>query len=486
MSFSAELTQSVSLNESLDDDKENWKSFFKYIVGENITECNLCKLKLSGNVDSNNKRHFTTKHPAKAQELGVSVKKRKAKESDGQEPAEKKPKKMSRGSYITDCVELVTVHSLPFRAMDYDAFRSLTKTHSLGTGLVLNASNIRTFVSATAKEIRDQIKKEVHNRMISLKLDIGSRFDKSVLGVNIQLYSRSEKKLVVRSLGMVELEDKHTAKFLEEEINKILRLYNINLRNVYTFTSDNGSNMLSLGKILQSRQHDLYLGDDLREMQTADESDDENESEEEGEGFEPLNFDDDGELHGTGIARELKDLFAIVKVVRCACHVLNIAVNNTLKDLDVKAEISEIREKIKLLKGIKYKRIFKQLKIPRPRLDVETRWNSLYMMFASLRSIKEKLAEVFTYFAKKDVENVELKAEQWQFIDTFCEAFLPAYEATKLLQSNQLPMSKKHEIFSPLICHFLLTILQVNFTLFGLNVCHSSTKSLRLTNLRRK
>lgn len=85
MSLSAVSTRSDSLNES-SNDRENWKSFFIFSVIENSTECQLCHSKLSGNCDSNNKRHIMTKHPAKAQELGVTVKKRrKGKECEGQE-----------------------------------------------------------------------------------------------------------------------------------------------------------------------------------------------------------------------------------------------------------------------------------------------------------------------------------------------------------------------------------------------------------------
>lgn len=460
-------TQENLLNKS--SELEDYKDYFSYLALEDKTECKLCKIKLSGHNEYNNKRHFIAKHQAKANELGVSIK-RKNSDNQSNSPQQKKARRMTRGRFIQDCVELVTVHAMPLESMNYPPFRDLTNVHSQSTKLTINAKNIGKFIQSTADEIKEQIKKEVKKRMVSLKLDIGSRFDKSVLGVNIQFYSKVECKIVVRTLGMIELEGKHTAQALEKEILNLLKLYGIDLRNLYTYTSDNGSNMICLGNMLQSMQHDLLLGDELKQWQQKQSEDDSEDSEEEddceneGEGEEFASNKLDSLLLGDDIedrelnertcqneeshraqellAEQIKQLFAILSVIRCACHVLNLAVVKCLKSLGAVTTISEVRQIVKLLKGIKYKRIFKELKIPRPKLDVETRWNSLYMMFSSLLKIKGKLDDVFKLFAKKDVKDVEIKLEQWIFIEKFCEAFEPAFEATKRLQATQLPMSK--------------------------------------------
>lgn len=155
------------------------------------------------------------------------------------------------------------------------------------------------------------------------------------------------------------------------------------------------------------------------------------------------------------ILQKTNEVFTILSVIRCSCHVLNLAVTSALKKLQAEKIINEIRSIVKQFKSLKYKRIIKELKIPRPKLDVETRWNSLYMMFASLISIKERLNEVYAAFPRNEASSIKITNEQWEFIQKFCDAFKPPYDATKRLQSVQLPMSKSRlTLFKGLIQFF--------------------------------
>jgi hypothetical protein len=54
---------------------------------------------------------------------------------------------------------------------------------------------VLNYIRLVANIIRERIKSEVKDRKISLKLDIGARINKSVLGVNAQLYSKQVKKI---------------------------------------------------------------------------------------------------------------------------------------------------------------------------------------------------------------------------------------------------------------------------------------------------
>lgn len=415
---------------------DQWRIYFQYIDAENKSQCQLCKAKLSGNSESNNKRHFMTKHPEKASEFGVTIWKRKRNEPDpilneskGSEtdpdfkgPPLKKEKKMSRGEFIRNCVELVTVSRLPIQAITSRAFQNLTKSHSEQTGVDMNASNLKRLVALTASELRIQIKQETKDQMISLKLDISH----SSLVLHIQFYSKFDRKIVIRTLGVIKLKKNKFPERLEQEIHEMLRLYDIEMHNVYSLTSDNESNCLS------------------SEVKKDTEESDDSESEEKSQrSFNPFSLvDEEKSTKLEGISRHLKDLFTSLKVTQSASHILFNAVDTLLKISTKNSGISEI---VELLRSSECTQIFKRLKMPLPKLSIDNSWSSLFLLFSSLRQIKEKLPQVFKKLVATNVQDAVLSEEQWNFIEKFCEAFSPAYETKILLQSKQLPMSKFRE-----------------------------------------
>lgn len=100
-----------------------------------------------------------------------------------------------------------------------------------------------------ALKIRIVIKEEVKDRLISLKLDCATRMNRAILGVNIQYVEKS--LIVLRTLDMIQLEQKHTGEYLVSVLNNILTSYDIKLEQIYTITTDNGSNMLKAIRELQ-------------------------------------------------------------------------------------------------------------------------------------------------------------------------------------------------------------------------------------------
>lgn len=72
-------------------------------------------------------------------------------------------------------------------------------------------------------------------------VDIGTKNKRSVLGMSVQLIING--KLVIRSIGMIELKKSHTGKYLSELIIKRLNDYHIEKRQILTITTDNGKNI---------------------------------------------------------------------------------------------------------------------------------------------------------------------------------------------------------------------------------------------------
>lgn len=82
-----------------------------------------------------------------------------------------------------------------------------------------------------------------------MKVDIASRHCRSFLGLNIQFIK--DGALHLRTLAVKKLIASHTSAHLKTRVEEILSSYNIFNDKIYTFTSDNGRNMVKLGELLQ-------------------------------------------------------------------------------------------------------------------------------------------------------------------------------------------------------------------------------------------
>lgn len=58
-------------------------------------------------------------------------------------------------------------------------------------------------------------------------------------------------KIVLRNLGVKELFSRNTAEYFKDTVNYILSRYGIDLKNIYSITTDNGSNMLSMSRLME-------------------------------------------------------------------------------------------------------------------------------------------------------------------------------------------------------------------------------------------
>ena len=88
------------------------------------------------------------------------------------------------------------------------------------------------------------------------------------MGVNIQYVK--DAKLTLRTLAVRELFESHTSEHLLKEFLHILELYEIKVRDLYCFTSDNGSNMLKLYRLLKDVQDEEIAADKEDDTQNTD------------------------------------------------------------------------------------------------------------------------------------------------------------------------------------------------------------------------
>ncbi|KAF2905138.1 hypothetical protein ILUMI_01046 [Ignelater luminosus] len=137
------------------------------------------------------------------------------------------------------CTELVTVNGRSFALLEDFGFTKIVDPilKAMPESCAINPENI---------------KHEVHKQA----------FDRSTLGINVQYIKR--KQLVLRSLAMKELKRRHTATYIASTIADVLTEFNIDLKQIYSVTSDNGANMVKAISILSEQQTESEEAEDVK------------------------------------------------------------------------------------------------------------------------------------------------------------------------------------------------------------------------------
>ena len=99
---------------------------------------------------------------------------------------------MSSNELIGSCIDLVTRDGRSFSLLDASPFRTITGPLFKGLGIpVINSHNVVNYISEQANNMTEIIKKSIKYKIISLKLDIATRKERSVLGINVQLIMKN-------------------------------------------------------------------------------------------------------------------------------------------------------------------------------------------------------------------------------------------------------------------------------------------------------
>lgn len=140
-----------------------------------------------------------------------------------------------------------------------------------------------------------------------MNVDIASRHNRSFFGLNIQFIK--DGTLHLQTLAVKELFSCHTSRNLKIVINEILSKYNIFSDRIYTFTSDNGRNMVKLGELLRENE--------VKEIEER--------------------IDDTHREEADNTVN-----FSATTLVRCCVHTLQLAVLDTINDSSVNRIIVKV------------------------------------------------------------------------------------------------------------------------------------------------
>lgn len=209
------------------------RALFEYNKEENKSECKMCQIKFTGEHLTNLKRHIEAKHKSFLGHLTPSVEKSEL------------PKKKIKISYEIDAesfksslVKIITKDGQPLSQLDSEGFREIVDPIFKALNMnSINSHNVMELVSNRIVEFKNFIKKVVEKRLVSIKLDVATRFDRSILGINLQYLELKNSKLeiVVKTLGMKPLPHPHTEEQIQNTALETLAEYGIRQEQIYRY-----------------------------------------------------------------------------------------------------------------------------------------------------------------------------------------------------------------------------------------------------------
>ena len=108
----------------------------------------------------------------------------------------------------------------------------------------VNAENIREQIGEKANDVRNRIKLEVKGKLASLKADVATCRDRSILGVNLQYIS--DGRNTITHFSKKELKKNYSGFYLRTVLDKVIEQYGIKSYQIYSLTTYNGASMLNV------------------------------------------------------------------------------------------------------------------------------------------------------------------------------------------------------------------------------------------------
>lgn len=319
-------------------------------------------------------------------------------------------------------VEAVTVNGLPLSVFEKSGISKMIAPIICKLGISLNRKAVRSLTMKAAQEKMIDLRAEFSQRMVCVKTDLCTRRGRHFIGVNFQAVVNGNLRVITATVK--EMTERATGREIHAMLLSSLQKLGIEEQQIYTLTTDNGSNVVKAAKIM--RENTKQTPEDTEESYGSDEYDDEvdNLSEEEISRVSELNET----LSGIKTATEG------VIPVRCAVHTLQLSVHDVISsNTQIKRVLGAVRKVVNKTHTQNMRLIFKQNRKALPKLDCDTRWGSTYDMLESVVAGKSFLDQIALAN-----ESLLLLENEWEIIMDLLHSLKPIYETTKTLQLRNL------------------------------------------------
>lgn len=289
-----------------------------------------------------------------------------------------------------NAVELVTVNGQPFSLLNSSAVKGfchekLAQLKGKGINMNLCRQRIAMKVDSISKEIIKMLSDEMRDQLICLLLDTCTKDILSVLGINAQFMIEDEIK--TRSLGVIELTDRHNAINIATLVKDYIeKTFGLSMSQVKAVVTDNAPVMLLTKKLLNKLALGLSISEtDLEDDDVVGMGEDSADVEDEIEMLNILNNNDEYTDLVRSVASEYVRYYGCLLAcnpISCAIHTDQLAIKDTLTVCDINPIVKKVNEMCKLLRNQVVQIKLKQegIKLIKPPLNNTTRWNSQYLM----------------------------------------------------------------------------------------------------------
>lgn len=382
----------------------------EHYVKENFhNKCIYCGKLLKSSLPYNLKRHIIINHKNVAKKIGLME--NNSKYMDTQEITIS----FSKNQFFKGCIQLLTENFLPFEIFNADGFKNVCECFMKPLNLHVNAENMHSKLDLVSLNIKNSIIHELKNKLFCLKIDIATRFNRSLLGINAQFIKNGNIK--IRTLSMTEIyaSDSENVSCM---VLETLKQYDVDLSQIISVTCDNGANMIKATKLLEESLTEEQL-DKVIENLDKNQLDD------------VLN---DKTLYSDG--------FSIV-CVRCAVHTMQLAINDLLKKSNIKEKIDFFRNIAKKMRTASNRLQLTTAKLKIPKIDVVTRWGSTFEML----EILVNQSDIITNLLKPHPHDYEKFKNSIGLLKNLASTLEILYKSTKLLQEENLTMCEFFKIW---------------------------------------
>lgn len=275
--------------------------------------------------------------------------------------------KISKKEFMKGCMEFVVINGRPYAIFEDSGFlkivEPITKAFKLsGRSVSFNRCVMEDNANAIRELVKNRIKSEMNGKLLSLKIDLTTHMNRCILGVNVQYYLQDT--LVVRTLAMKRIFDGTTGVNLAIVLKQIMADYDVDVKRIYTITTDNGTNVMKCARIMpifQGNQLEDYLDSDI---ETLDEA--------------TIISMVETEIQHTECGEELKFLFN----VHCSAHTMQLCLHDVfgLKNGEWEKFLERCRNLVIELRTTKIHNIITRRNLPVPLLNSDVRWSSIHKM----------------------------------------------------------------------------------------------------------
>lgn len=353
--------------------------------GEMQCQVNECRSSLKCTKPSNLKRHISQVHPTVYSELFPN------------EVSSQIRDELDAYNSEQDAIELVTVNGYPFSVLNASGMRGflqcrLDPLRYHGHPVEINRQSIAKKVAESSEIIRNRIKKELNGKTVSVMFDVCTISTLSTFGVNVTYMENS--KVVCRSLGIIKIEERHTAVNLADMLFDLLAKFNIPLTKVFSITTDTAKNATNTTHVLNAI---MANSNDSTDVFLDIEPDDDLEFEFDQQNEIELQAIIDKANSHTLLAEETAETVArknssikLINQINCSAHVLQLAINSSLAESDSSSLIEKVKKMCLLMRTQVVMIAIRKLgsKMILPPLDNTTRWNSKFLMVSFVTNRK--------------------------------------------------------------------------------------------------